>query len=73
MFMRHYLVSFFGILINKAGHFVGIVNRSWSLNTTYSIVVQETKLESQLGNQILYLLKRNAFFLTEIIFHDKIA
>jgi hypothetical protein len=56
MFMREYLLSFFGVLANKACHFVGIVDRSWSLNTTNSVVVEKTELESQLGNKILYLL-----------------
>lgn len=51
--MRNYLLSFFGILVNKTGHLICIVNRCRSLYATDSIVVEKTELESQLGNQIL--------------------
>jgi hypothetical protein len=62
-----------GVLLDKTTKFICIVNRSWGLNTSNGIIIQETKFEGKIGNHHFYILNTKTFVLSEIILNNEIV
>lgn len=73
MRMRIKLVLVFGVLFDEASQLVGIMNGSWGLDSSNSIVVEETEFESQSGDHHLDLLDWYPFILSQIILNYEVV
>ncbi len=62
-----------GVLLDKAAQFVGIVNRSWSLDTSDGVVVQEAEFEGQSGDHHLHVLDPKSFVLSQVVFNNEVV
>lgn len=46
----------FCVLFDETAELVSVMDRSWSFDTSYGVVIQETEFESQSGNHHLNVL-----------------
>ena len=71
--MRIELFSLELIVLNKRAQFVGVVGWGGCLDGSYCVVVEEAKLEAQVGDHHLYLMGCHSVRLDEIVLEDEVV
>jgi hypothetical protein len=61
------------VLLDKTAKFVGIVDRSWSLDSSNGVVIQKAEFEGQSGNHHFNILDLEALVLGQIVFYDEVV
>ncbi len=61
------------VLLDEAAQFVGIVDRSWSLDASNGVVVQEAEFEGQSGDHHLDVLDPKSLVLSQVVFDDEVV